>query len=102
MTEQQIKNAQAIVDKIDNALNDDKYYEGAWYMRYGRNKIDFSASLKQAPHYKYVSCELTLDDLDDVDGIASSLIEDWKNNTSPEDIKSFTDFITFGEKYGWD
>lgn len=102
MTEEQTKNAQAIVDKINNALSDDKCFESARYMRWGLNKIEFSASLKQAPGYKYVSCDLTLDDLTDVDGIATQLIDDWRNATSPKDIKRFSDFITFGEKYGWD
>lgn len=102
MTEEQTKNAQAIVDKINNALSDDKYFESARYMRWGSNKIEFSASLKQVPGYKYVSCDLTLDDLVDKDSIASQLIEDWKNSTSEKNIKRFSDFITFGEKYGWD
>ena len=102
MTEEQIKNAQDIVNMIDTALADDKYYEGAWYTRYGLNKIEFSASVKQVPRYKYVSCDLTLDDLVDKDSIASQLIEDWKNSTSEEDIKKFSDFIAFGEKYGWE
>lgn len=102
MTEEQTKNAQAIVDKINNALSDDKCFESARYMRWGSNKIEFSASLKQVPGYKYVSCDLTLDDLADKDSIASQLIEDWKNSTSEEDIKKFSDFIAFGEKYGWD
>ena len=102
MTEEQTKNAQAIVDKIHNALSDDKCFESARYMRWGSNKIEFSASLKQVPGYKYVSCDLTLDDLADKDSIASQLIEDWKNSTSEEDIKKFSDFIAFGEKYGWD
>ena len=102
MTEEQTKNAQAIVDKINNALSDDKCFESARYMRWGSNKIEFSASLKQVPGYKYVSCDLTLDDLADKDSIASQLIEDWKNSTSEEEIKKFSDFIAFGEKYGWD
>lgn len=102
MTEEQIKKARYIVDKLDTALADDPYYEGAWYTRYGRNKIEFSASVKQVPRYKYVSCEITLDDLNDLDSIIEQLINDWKQSTSPEDIKKFEKFITFGEKYGWD
>lgn len=101
MAEEQMRSAQDIIDMIDAALANDKYYEGAWYTVYG-SKVEFSASLKQVPRYKYVSCEIALDNLADKDSIASQLIEDWKNSTSEEDIKKFSDFIVFGEKYGWD
>ena len=105
MTEEQIKNAKEIVAEIDKALENDKNYKGCWYTWYGRDKVEFAASIKQVPKYKYVTCDVDLDSLTDlthVQKIAKQLVDDWGKNATPKAIKSFVDFITFGEKYGWD
>lgn len=105
MTENQIKNAREIVERIDKALENDKNYEGCWYTWYGGNTVEFAASIKQAPRYKYITCEIKLDSLTDItntEETVEQLVNDWKNHVTPESVKSFVDFITFGEKYGWD
>lgn len=101
MTEAQQMKANDVVNKINKKLKNDGHFEKAWYTWYTNDKVEFAASIKEFPLYKYVSCEVRLDDID-VDRIVSNLCEDWKNTTSPKDIKSFVDFISFGEKYGWD
>ena len=105
MTENQIKNAREIVERIDKALENDENYEGCWYTWYGGNTVEFAASIKQAPRYKYIICDIKLDNLTDItntEEMVEQLVNDWENHATPEAVKSFIDFITFGEKYGWD
>lgn len=105
MTENQIKNAREIVERIDKALENDENYEGCWYTWYGGNTVEFAASIKQVPRYKYITCEIKLNSLTDpakTQKMIKQLVDDWEKHVTPESVKSFVDFVTFGEKYGWD
>ena len=102
MTEHQSKSVREIVDKLEKALKGDEYFERIMTAQYTNDKIEFSASIKQMPRYKYISCEIGLDELDDENMIVSQLIESWHKEATQENIKKFLDFIAFGEKYGWD
>lgn len=66
------------------------------------DRIRIRGFLTVVPSYIFVEIEFGEEDLKDPKKIADDFVTEWCKCDSPENVRSFQQFVRDGERWGWD
>ena len=93
---------EAAIAEINTALKDYPNFDGVDFCDVGANGIQIRGHHKQIGGYTYGSQPTIKEDLSNITEATQEFIDMWKAEDTPMKVLKFKEFISFGEKYGWD
>ena len=93
---------EAAIAEINTALKDYPNFDGVDFCDVGANGIQIRGHHKQIGGYTYGYQFTIKEDLSDIAEKTQEFIDMWKVEDTPAKVSKFNEFISFGEKYGWD
>ncbi len=89
------------IDAINQGLVEYSNFDGVDFCDVNANGIQIRGHHKEIDKYTYGKQPTIKSDLSNIMSASKEFIDMWKTMDTPEQVRSFKDFLEMGEKYGW-